>query len=385
MRRLGSETIDIEQTIWEQRERLVRLCSRFTGQSDVAEDLAHEALIEAQRHRFNIRNPEALQAWINGVTRNICLRWLRHTGRESQFRFTAPAEPNQPDPIQAIADDFDLEVELERHELAELLDRAMAALPPETRTVLVQKYIDEAPHAEIAARLGMSAGAVAMRLQRGKLTLRHVLTTSLRHEALSYGFVAPDEGLWSETRMWCPVCGKHRLLGRLEAPQLMLRCPHCCTDARLYTAFYTDHVNLLGDVKGFRRAFGRYLAWSDAFYQAGLASGAVVCDRCGSTTPLRLEMPGPLAQELDLRGVDAMCAVCRVPRNQALHGIALASQAGRQFWQAHERIRALPLREVTISNTPALAVGFETPSADARLEVHFLKATYAVVYPGAMP
>ncbi len=90
MRRIGSETIDIEQTIWEQRERLVRLCSRFTGQTDVAEDLAHEALIEAHRHRYNIRNPEALQAWINGVTRNVCLRWLRHTGRESQFRFTPP-------------------------------------------------------------------------------------------------------------------------------------------------------------------------------------------------------------------------------------------------------------------------------------------------------
>ncbi len=380
MRRIGSETIDIEQTIWEQRERLVRLCSRFTGQSDVAEDLAHEALIEAHRHRYNIRNPEALQAWINGVTRNVCLRWLRHTGRESQFRFTPPpAEPNQADPIQAIADDFDLEVELERHELAELLDRALAVLPPETRTVLVQKYVEESPHAEIAARLGMSVGAVAMRLQRGKLALRQILATDLRHEALSYGLVAAEANLWSETRMWCPGCGQHRLLGRLAAPHFLLRCPHCCTDPRLYTAFYTDHVDLLTDVKGFRRAFGRYLAWSDAFYQHGIASGAAACDRCGTTTPLRLELPGPLALALGLRGVDAMCAICQVPRNQTLHGIALASPAGRRFWQAHERIRGLPLREITVGNQPALAVEFETPSADARLEVHFLTSSYAMI------
>ena len=76
----------------------------------------------------------------------------------------------------AFADPFDIEVELERKELIALLDRAMSALPPETRTAL----------AEIAAQLGMNAGAIAMRLQHGRLALRRVLTTRLQDEIASY-------------------------------------------------------------------------------------------------------------------------------------------------------------------------------------------------------
>lgn len=86
----------------------------------------------------------------------------------------------------AFADPFDIEVELERKELIALLDRAMSALPPETRTALVKHYVEESPLAEIAAQLGMNAGAIAMRLQRGRLALRRVLTTRLQDEIASY-------------------------------------------------------------------------------------------------------------------------------------------------------------------------------------------------------
>ncbi|MBI3971765.1 MAG: sigma-70 family RNA polymerase sigma factor [Chloroflexi bacterium] len=65
-----------------------------------------------------------------------------------------------------------MELELERAELADLLDRAMALLPPETRLVLVERLIEQIPQAEVALRLGLSEGAVEARLHRGKLALR---------------------------------------------------------------------------------------------------------------------------------------------------------------------------------------------------------------------
>jgi RNA polymerase sigma-70 factor (ECF subfamily) len=99
------------------------------------------------------------------------------------------------------ADDLDMEVELERHELAELLDRALGLLPTTTRRVLVERYVHDSPHAEIAARLGLSADAVSMRLTRGKLLLRRALTAELREEATAYGFYDPDTDGWQETRV----------------------------------------------------------------------------------------------------------------------------------------------------------------------------------------
>jgi len=76
-------------------------------------------------------------------------------------------------PATSLDDDGDPTIELERHELAALLDRALALLPPETRLALVQHYIEESSHAAIAARLGLSEGGVAVRLHRGKLAFRH--------------------------------------------------------------------------------------------------------------------------------------------------------------------------------------------------------------------
>jgi Sigma-70, region 4 len=135
---------------------------------------------------------------------------------------------------ERLADDFDLEMELERDDLARLLDRALALLPAETREILIQKYIEESPQADVARRLGLTEGAVEARLQRGKLALRRVLTTDLRDEAVAYGLIASSDAGWQETRIWCADCGERRLLGRFgEAGDLHLDCPSCLGGRRI--------------------------------------------------------------------------------------------------------------------------------------------------------
>ena len=165
----------------EERDRLVRLCAFLSNDPDAAEDLAQETMLEAWRHLHKLRDPEGYRRWLSAIARNVCLRHGRRRGRELP-RLVRPDDrtpPAAPDPADALADDFDLEVELERDELADLLDRALALLPAETRAVLVQRYVEESPHAEIAGRLGVSEDAVSMRLSRGKLALRRVLAADL--------------------------------------------------------------------------------------------------------------------------------------------------------------------------------------------------------------
>ena len=41
-----------------ERAKLVRLCARLTGNVDAAEDLAQEALVEAWRHSYKLRDPQ---------------------------------------------------------------------------------------------------------------------------------------------------------------------------------------------------------------------------------------------------------------------------------------------------------------------------------------
>ena len=144
-----------------QRERagLVRFCAYLTGNPHAAEDLAQETLFEAWRHAHELRDPGRRAQWLAGIARNVCRRWARSRAQElSRLNSAGPFEALSLEHLPA--DDFDLEAELERKELAELLDRALALIPPPMRDVLVSRYIEESPQKEVARRLGISEGTV---------------------------------------------------------------------------------------------------------------------------------------------------------------------------------------------------------------------------------
>ncbi|MGH2551728.1 MAG: RNA polymerase sigma factor, partial [Thermomicrobiales bacterium] len=218
-----------DASLQSERDRLVRFCSYLSGDSNAAEDLAQEALLEAWRTSDRIREPGDFSSWLNGCARNVCKRWATKRSQDRTLHSLIPAlglEHSVETP--EIADDFDLELELERADLAELLDRALGLLPSDTRDALVQRYVEERSQAEIADRLGFSEGAVAVRIHRGKVALKNALgTRELRPLAASFGLLPNHDDGWRETRIWCPVCGRLRLLGMIGASgtPLRLRCP----------------------------------------------------------------------------------------------------------------------------------------------------------------
>src|SRR5579871_4248911 len=158
IRGLHGATLD-EAVAWDaERARLVRLCARMTGDAAVSEDLAQEALLEAWRSREALRDAERFSAWLAGIARNVCLRWLRRVGAAPGHVETLAGNEADEDAASLdewLADPETLEVELERRELAALLDRAMALLPAETREALLAHYLEERPLAEIGERLGV--------------------------------------------------------------------------------------------------------------------------------------------------------------------------------------------------------------------------------------
>jgi len=215
------KTATLEAALWRERNRLVRLCTQLTGDPMLAEDSAQETLLIAWQHEQQLRAKEHRAQWMNGIARNLCRYWWRKQRTTAQLQPTAPAEelPNIPAA-------FDLEVELDRQELAWLLDRALAQLPPLTRTILIERYIHEAPQAEVAQQLKISEGAVEARIHRGKLTLRRILTTELQDEAAALGLGLIPTDAWQKTRLWCPSCGQQALQGRFlqNADRALMLC-----------------------------------------------------------------------------------------------------------------------------------------------------------------
>jgi RNA polymerase sigma-70 factor (ECF subfamily) len=289
-------------------------------------------------------------------------------------------EDGAPDGDSVPADALDLEAELERDELAHLLDRALALLPPATRRVLIETYIEESPQAEVAARLGLSEGAVAMRLHRGKLALRRVLVTDLSQEAAAYGLIDGDAQGWRETRIWCSSCGQRRYMGAYNqrTGDLVLRCPACFHHG--FNLGQAERGEPLRGGKGHKSALFRRIAWAEGYFRQALARGTIPCLMCGRPVPARMGMPDYVPPAMrHLRGMYLRCDRCGCAHDLAVAGLALWSPAGRRFWRAHPRLRTLPEREVEAAGRAAIVTSFESVTDAARLDVVSARDTYEIL------
>jgi RNA polymerase sigma factor (sigma-70 family) len=377
----------------EERSRLVGLCGKLTGRQDVAEDLAQETLLLAWRRMESLRDPAKRPQWIAGIARNVSLRWLRQHGRDQAHSAASPQlrEEQSTTTLEDLADEFDLEIELERKELATLLDRALSLLPAETRMILLKRYIDESPLGEIAEQMGLNASAVAMRLQRGKLALRKVLTSELREEMVAYEQRA-DPLAWEVTSLWCNLCGKHHLLGR-RAPArglLYLKCPACTPGDEVLSK--NESVPALVDVKSYRPAYARLAKWCDTFYRQGLREGVGRCLTCKRMVPVKIS-PAQELRELRWlnedrprwtwtpgeRLVNMICSHCASVSCISLEGLVISLPQGRAFLREQQRIHFLPYRSLEFAGRSAIVTAFESLTTGARFEVISDDETYAVL------
>lgn len=358
---------------WESiRTQLVRLCVQLVGNREVAEELAHETLIVAWQQGHRLRHPERLGPWMAGIARNLCKHWRRRQRLESAHHVRPSGNSFFATHSDAIEDtSFDLELELDRHELAVLLDRALALLPALTRTILIERYISESPQAEIAERLGITVGAVEARLHRGKLALRRVLSTDLQAEASWLGLIDQSAVGGQETRIWCPGCGKRRLSGSFRTdgePSLHLWCS-CGLNAGM------DNVpGLFDGIHGFRAALSRVARWHHPFFQSGLKHGQVECPHCGANILLqRAHCLDSSASEAPF--VWAHCTRCNWMRQADLTFLALYLPEVQKFWREHPRVAVVPPTSIAeAAGVPALVTGFRDVSGGAQIDIVFAHA-----------
>lgn len=365
--------------LWEEpvRRRLVRLCAAVSGDRGAAEDLAQETLLEAWRNLHKLHEPAGADRWLAAIARNVCLRWARRQGRELGLLAAVEAKPRP-------EDSFDVELELERAELAELLDRALALVPPDTRDVLIHRYVHDLPHAEIAGLLDVSEDAVSMRLSRGKVVLRRVLAGELREEASAHGVAGAPSEQWRETRVWCTRCGQRRLVVRREPPPgaVSFRCPGCNPDASaLASQFLLANpffAGLVSDVVRPTAILRRMADWTRRYFTAGAGPSGVGCTRCGGDVPLRHYVRVGLTGG-EREGMYAECESCGEVVSTSLAGIALALPEVQRFRRDHPRIRALPALDVELHGLPAVVVRYADRLGSTEVGVVFARSSHAVL------
>ena len=154
---------------------LSRLAYLMTGESDVADDLAADALTEVWRHWDRVQAAGDPAAYGHGVVMNLARHWIRRRSRERLLSFEALRRTRESD-VPAVLD----------------VRGALRRLPHRRRACVVLRYAFDLPEREVAAILGISVGAVKSSTSRGARQLAELLGGS--------GGMAPRLDGWEAAR-----------------------------------------------------------------------------------------------------------------------------------------------------------------------------------------
>jgi RNA polymerase sigma-70 factor (ECF subfamily) len=142
---------------------------RLLGDAATAEDLLHEVFVSLPRAARNFRGDSALRTFLI----SIAVNHARHYLRAAQRRRRAISAYGELKHSEA----SDPEHEARRRELAELLTRALDALPLEQRVAFVLCEVEERTSAEAAKIVGSPEATMRTRLFHAKKKLRQALET----------------------------------------------------------------------------------------------------------------------------------------------------------------------------------------------------------------
>jgi RNA polymerase sigma factor (sigma-70 family) len=146
-----------------------RAAFRMVNSSEMARELAQEAILQAYLSLKHLREGVRFKNWLYGITLNVCRNYLREQKSSSSlsleslvggFRYS-----NSPDPAEAA----------EQTELQQLVLGAVNALSVREREAVLLFYFRQLSLQEISAELQVSVQVVKSRLYRARQQLKERL------------------------------------------------------------------------------------------------------------------------------------------------------------------------------------------------------------------
>jgi RNA polymerase sigma-70 factor, ECF subfamily len=139
-----------------------------------AEDVAQEAMLRSYKFFSGFRGGDA-RAWLLQIVRNTCYSWLQKNrpgqdATEFDEELHGAASPT-PEALAMAGED------------RARLTRALEALPPRYREVIVLRELEGCSYKEIAAIASIPIGTVMSTLSRARQQLQAALVNSVAEEA----------------------------------------------------------------------------------------------------------------------------------------------------------------------------------------------------------
>ena len=167
-----------EGSAWEEivsvySRRIYNLAYRFTSRADAAEDLTQEVFIRVYRS-LDQYDPKYgdLQNWLMRLARNLVIDDYRRRQRAPQDDYAEDLEEHT---YHLPTGAGSAQADLERRELGAQVQAGIDKLPPDLRTCVILRDIEELSYQEIVDLLKIPEGTVKSRINRGRIELAKIL------------------------------------------------------------------------------------------------------------------------------------------------------------------------------------------------------------------
>jgi len=156
----------IKEWVETDHERVVRALTLICGDRQRAEDAVQDAVLDVWGRRRDVAD---LSAWITTAALNRVRSSFRRAAAERRAldRLAARPRPAGGAPSDGVDD---------------RLARALVALPPSQREIVVLHYLLDLSVADVAARVGVVEGTVKTQLHRARAALRGAVLELRPHD-----------------------------------------------------------------------------------------------------------------------------------------------------------------------------------------------------------
>ena len=143
--------------------RLFNFFLRLTRQRSTAEDLVQEVFVRMLKYRESFKSEAEFTPWMFRLARNAATDIWRARPKE------LPHHPDAPEPAAELEHPVET---MEQDDRKRRLARALGALPEEKRELLLLARFSEMRYDEIGELLGITVGAVKLRVHRAMKELK---------------------------------------------------------------------------------------------------------------------------------------------------------------------------------------------------------------------
>jgi RNA polymerase sigma-70 factor (ECF subfamily) len=177
----AGDTAAFEQLVKQYERQIFRTAQHITQNREDAEDITQDVFVKAFTKLEQFQGNSKFSTWLVRIAVNESLMRLRKRKTSKTVSMDQDVETEE----GSIPRDFaewrpNPEQNYSQSELAEILRKTIAGLPPGFRTVFTLRDIENLSTEETADALGLSVPAVKSRLLRARLQLRERLSRYFR-------------------------------------------------------------------------------------------------------------------------------------------------------------------------------------------------------------